>query len=68
MTTASRARFYCQQNYWTPVKPQADNDELAKEQRLILKLFREKDPEFHVAPAGDLQAGWVVGIESYKYR
>jgi hypothetical protein len=48
--------------WYTPIPPQPDTDDLAKSARLMLYHDRGDGPRLFVAPAGDLQAGWVVGV------
>lgn len=48
--------------WYTPITPQPDTDDLAKSARLMLYHDRGDGPRLFVAPAGDLQAGWVVGV------
>jgi hypothetical protein len=41
--------------------PQADNDTLAERERAMLRFSAYSEPEFFVAPAGMMHAGYVVG-------
>lgn len=61
-TTTESALFPDRVFWYAPITPVADNDDLAKSARLILYHDRNDGPRLFVAPAGDLQAGWVVGI------
>lgn len=48
---------------WEPVMISADSDELAAlGERAMLRFSSHSEPEFFVAPAGVMHAGWVVGI------
>ena len=50
---------------WIPTMITGDSDELAaRGERCMVRFSRYAEPEFFVAPAGMLYAGWVLGVQS----
>jgi len=57
-----KAKFTFNGQWWEPTMITPDYSQLAEAgERMMLRFHRDKEPEFFIAPQGEMRAGWVVG-------